>query len=254
MSSVNQTKAPSWIRIAGSIAGIYAGLMLLAWIIQWVLPTDTGIGGIIEILMQLLMFPALVLLPICLLLRRWRASFLLLIVVGLFLFAYGRLLLPRSDTSGGESMISLLTFNIQAPDEDVMPIVNVIRAADADVVALQELSSPAADAIASQLSELYPHRALHPRDQDNAGQGVLSRLPILDDEYWRNEFLEDQLGHQRVELDWNGTVVTLFNTHPLPPYAPDIGFNAHNHTQELREFWNVSGASPRPFFWQATST
>ena len=225
--------------------GGYALLVLIAWVIQWALPSTVGISGLIESVLQLVMFPVLVLFPLCLLLRRWRAVLLLLPVLTLFLFTYGRFLLPRTGEGTGSSF-GVLTFNIQSPEQEVDSILGVIRDVDADIVAIQELNSLVARAIEDQLSETYPYQALHPRDEDNAGQGVLSRFPVVDDEYWRNDFLEEKLGHQRVDLDWNGTLFTLFNTHPLPPYAPDRGFNADFHTAELTELLDRASNASNP--------
>jgi endonuclease/exonuclease/phosphatase (EEP) superfamily protein YafD len=218
MNNEGSSQTPRWLNIFGVIVGGYGLIVLIAWILQWALPTTVQLSGLIESVLQLLMFPVLVLFPLCLLLRRWRVVLLLLPVLILFFFAYGRFLLPRVDVDGDGSSLRVLTFNIQAPEQEIDPILDVIRDVNADVVAIQELNSAVAGALENQLSETYPHQALHPRDQDNAGQGVLSRFPIVDDEYWRNDFLEEKLGHQRI-----------------PPYAPDRGFNADNHTQELIE-------------------
>lgn len=181
------------------------------------------------------MIPVLVLFPLCLLLRRWRVALLLLPILVLFFFSYGRFLLPRAGVEEATSSLSVLTFNIQSPEQEIDAMVDIIRDVNADVVAIQELNSSMADALEDRLGETYPHQALHPRDGDNAGQGVLSRFPIVHDEYWRNDFLEEKLGHQRVDVDWSESLFTLFNTHPLPAYASDRGFNASNHTQELTE-------------------
>ncbi len=58
-------------------------------------------------------------------------------------------------------------------------LIAAIRAQDADIVALQELSQPMADAIQQQLAAEYPYQVLMPAELDD-GQGILSRYPLRD--------------------------------------------------------------------------
>ncbi len=92
----------------------------------------------------------------------------------------------------------------------------IINAANADIVALQELPPAAAAVFEAQLREEYPYQALDPQP-DYAGQGVLSRFPIVADSYWRYQELPGALGHQRVELQIAERRVMLYNVHPMPP-------------------------------------
>lgn len=217
------------VRIFSGLVLFYVAALALAWLIQWALPLELGIEGMVKSVL-LLLFPAVILFPIALLLRRWRAALLLIPLVAVLLLSYGPFFLSRSNTPAADQpILRVMTFNIQRPEDTIQPILDVIWDADADVVAIQELNTPAADQFESQLSEQYPHQALHPDDNGYAGQGVLSKLPIQDDIYWRNEFLDEKYGHQRVDLEWEGTTITLFNTHPIVPYT-----RGDNHTQELR--------------------
>jgi endonuclease/exonuclease/phosphatase (EEP) superfamily protein YafD len=83
------------------------------------------------------------------------------------------------------------------------------------VVALQELSQPMADHLAAALAAEYPYQAAHTRANEPVpGQGVLSRYPIVDDEYWRVH-----LATQRVTLDVDGQTVVFYNAHPIMPLS-----------------------------------
>jgi endonuclease/exonuclease/phosphatase family metal-dependent hydrolase len=142
--------------------------------------------------------------------------------------------LPRGQEAAATPTLTVMTFNLQAPAEDeVASLLEIITAADADVIALQELSAAAADRFAEVLAEPCPYQALHPQDYPNAGQGVLSRYPIVEDAYWRYDEGEEALGHQRVALEFSGAKVVFYNTHPMPPYAPEPGFNIEQHSQAL---------------------
>lgn len=223
----------------------FALIVLLAWILQRFLATDIALVGMIESVLQMLLFGAFIFFPLCVLFRRWRGALLLVPLLILFVIAYGRLFVPRAQAGEGDLARSIMTFNIQAPEDAIGSIIAVIRDSGADIVAVQELTSRAAARFDAELAELYPYQALHPRDNDNAGQGVLSRMPILDDEYWRLESLDTKLGHQRVVVDWDGTPVTLFNTHPVPPLT-QRGFSTVNHTIELTDVLNRAEAVDGP--------
>lgn len=174
--------------------------------------------------MPLLVLPALPLAMIVLLWRRWWLVGLLLPATLMFIVAYGPFFMPsqtrapaRASTIQKTTPLSLLTFNLHTPEaNETQALIDVIVAADADVVILQELSTEAAHIFAAQLLQRYPYQALHP-DAEIAilGQGVLSRFPIRENQYW-----EIGMGQQRVVLDVNGTRVTLYNVHVPNPFSP----------------------------------
>lgn len=164
---------------------------------------------------HLLMLPALLLVPVLLLLRRPRLLVLLAAPAIFMIVTYGPVFIPREPVSADTPRLHLLTYNIMAQTDASEPIA-IIREAGADVVALQELGADAAAQIADELAEMYPHQALHPVPGDDiAGGGILSRVPLLDDEFW-----QIHLGHQRVVLDMDGWTITIFNTHPVQPFIP----------------------------------
>jgi endonuclease/exonuclease/phosphatase family metal-dependent hydrolase len=129
-----------------------------------------------------------------------------------------------------------MTFNIHKESRHLDPIINVIRQARADVVAFQELSRDAATCFDAALADLYPYRALHAFPQRWRGQGILSRYPIVNDEYWRNVHVPGSMGHQRVELDVNSRKVMLYNVHPVHPgmECGRIWFDTAPRREELR--------------------
>jgi vancomycin resistance protein VanJ len=172
------------------------------------------------------MLPALVLLPLAALLRRPISIFLLLPAALAFILSYGPAFLPRSApvTAQTGTHLRLLTYNLKS-QTDSDPALTVIQSAQADVVALQELSTAMAAHLAAKLSDVYPYQALHPQPGEPIpGQGVLSRYPLLEDDYWRI-----QLAHQRVTFELDGPAVVLYNTHPVQPLHTN-GF-AHRHAE-----------------------
>ncbi|MBZ0297328.1 MAG: endonuclease/exonuclease/phosphatase family protein [Anaerolineae bacterium] len=168
---------------------------------------------------HLLYLPALILLPLCLLLGRVRVALLLVPAVAAFLLTYGQSFLPRT-VPAPDQTFSILTYNLKSQTVNLEKLTAVIEAADADIVALQELSEAAADHLATVFAEAYPHQALHPQPGEPIpGQGVLSRYPITADEYWRI-----YLGHQRITLTLEDQPVALYNSHPIHPFVSRYGF------------------------------
>ncbi|MCU0514898.1 MAG: endonuclease/exonuclease/phosphatase family protein [Anaerolineae bacterium] len=202
---------------AASVLLLLAGNVLIGE--QWV------VIAFFNTFAHLLWLPALALLPVCLLLRQGRSVLLLLPIVLTFALTYGGQFWPRSPAApAGSQPLSLLTFNLLADGSPVTARMAIIRAAAADVVALQEYSPTAHAALPAALADLYPYMALHPQPRATAGQAVLSRYPIVADDYWRYDWLHIPLGHQRVVLDVAGTPVTLYNVHPTHPGMTGRGF------------------------------
>ncbi|MDZ4722218.1 MAG: endonuclease/exonuclease/phosphatase family protein, partial [Roseiflexaceae bacterium] len=138
------------------------------------------------------------------------ATWLMLI---LFLGQFGMWLLPPHAAPSEGRALRLLTFNHYYYNSQPEAVTAAIRAQRADIVTLEELSYTVADHVSEDLADIYPYRYLQP-GLGWAGQGVLSRFPIIE-----QERLYD-IGLQRLVLDIDGTHVTLLNAHlPSPKYS-----------------------------------
>jgi hypothetical protein len=114
--------------------------------------------------------PLLLLAPIAWLLptRRLHGAAILTVVAFFWLFG-PRLIAPAAPLTGG-APLQLATFNLHN-GLDAAQLANrtaAIRAQHADVVALQELSAPAAGAIQRDLIREYPYQALAPSASSTA--------------------------------------------------------------------------------------
>jgi vancomycin resistance protein VanJ len=204
----------TFVALSGAYGLSVSGFLLLRLLVG----ETTAVIGFVSTFLHLLMLPALVLFPLSLFFRKPRLALMQAAPVAVFLASYGTSFLPRSPSIEPNALVfSLLTYNIHDEDECLVPILDVIRAADADVVLVQEVGMGAAACFEENLSELYPYRALHPREIGNQGQAILSRFPISEDTFWRNPQYPFSLGHQRVQLDLNFTSVVIYNTHPIHP-------------------------------------
>ena len=119
-------------------------------------------------------------------------------------------------TTGPE--LRVLSWNLEIGARDGRAAVEGVRAIEADIVALQELTPEAAAAIEADpiLAARYPHRVLASRP--NAfGNGVLSSHPIV-----ASEDLETPEGIV-ARIDVDGQFLTIINAHPFPGRIHAIG-------------------------------
>lgn len=195
-----------------ALVGGYGMNTTLYLLLRAIVGERWSIIGLFNSYFHLLILPAVILLPLSLLLRRRWLVIELAAPFFFFISTYGGQFLPRNvNVPADVPQLHLLSFNINKDNQQVDQMIRVIRDSNADVVAIQELSPQLAKAADEQLADLYSYRAFHPQT-DFSGQGVLSRYPLSNDEFW-----QINLGHQHVDVDWNGQTITLFNVHPIHP-------------------------------------
>ncbi len=132
---------------------------------------------------------------------------------------------------------TLATYNLQGFETRLDSLMAVIHELDVDILALQELSTAAATRIRQDFAEEYPYMALHPDDtQPIDGQGVLSRYPIEDSQYWMGT-----MGYQRAVIRIKQQPLTLFNAHPPTPLTTSYAQRAQEITDLLQRAHNTSG-------------
>ena len=206
------------LNLFAALAGAYGLSVSLFLLLRVLLPDSPLVIGFANFL-HLLLLPAPLVFVLCLPLRRFALVPLLIAPMLAALLSYAPFFLPDAPASARADGLGLrvLSFNLQAAEGDaVEPLLAIIQAADADIVALQELSTSAARRLSAALAESYPHQALHPQPgQPVPGQGILSRYPITEDRFWRIS-----LGQQRAVIDFDGIGVTVFNAHPIHMFVP----------------------------------
>ncbi len=162
-----------------------------------------------------------------------------------------RLVLPVALAAGGAAVLligwrrshrqrarrfTLATYNMQGYTDRLGPLMEVIHDLDVDIIALQEVTEAAAERIREEFGEDYPFMALHPHT-GYAGQGVLSRYPIEDSEYWRRD-----MGNQRVVVRIGRKTLTLFNVHPCTPLTASYAARESEITELLERASSTNGA------------
>jgi endonuclease/exonuclease/phosphatase (EEP) superfamily protein YafD len=108
----------------------------------------------------------------------------LLSALGALLWAafFGRFFLPRFDTAHAEALaeapaLRVMTTNVLGFNTQVEGLVAALRASQADLIAIQELSPLHAAALQRDLLSEYPYQVLDPRE-GVSGSGVISRYPL----------------------------------------------------------------------------
>jgi len=223
-----------FVALVGSYALSNIGLLALRLLIGESWP----VVGFFTTFSHLLWLPALVLLPLMLLLRAWAIAGLLLPSVLLFLGFYGGQFWPGRQASPQASDLSALTYNLYAMNSDYARSAALIAEQNAAIVALQELGQSASYALTARLNRLYPHQALYPRPPgySTQGMGLLSKHPILEKEFWQYDWLPIPLAYMRVVLDVQGRRLVVYNAHPTHPGMSGHGFFDDSlRDREIRE-------------------
>lgn len=167
---------------------------------------------------HLLLLPAFIGIIITTLTRRWRTTLMFIPTIMIMLIWYGAFFMPRTQSAPESApILSVMSYNIWQGDRaHWTDKAEMILASDADIIAVQELDTESAEFLADALGDAYPYQALHHFPRSATGQGVFSRYPILDDEFWRL-----YRGQQRVVIDMNGLEVVLYNLRGHPPLRAD---------------------------------
>jgi endonuclease/exonuclease/phosphatase (EEP) superfamily protein YafD len=164
--------------------------------------------------------PLLLIAPAALLLRsRWLRGAALIALVA-FLALFGQQLIPPLRRPAEGARLRVMTINQLYTNERVAELIAAIRAQDADIVAIQELSEPVAEAAGRQLRDAYPHQFLTPGAEDY-GLGILSRYPL------RMAARTRGFVGLRMIVDVDGAPITLINVHLNAPQVT---------TRRLRQF------------------
>lgn len=209
--------------------GAYGLSVSLHIFLRWWIPDSSSIIAFFNTFSHLMWMPALIFLPLMLIMRQWQFALTLVLPVLMFITHYGGVFLPKQTPTLADSStaFTVQTYNLLGKNRTPERIPEVITEISADIIALQEVSIDFEQRI--ETLEQYPYQAIHsqyndgegheanPKQRETMGQAVLSRHPILEDEYWIYDFLPIPLAHQRVVIDVEGTHIAVYNVHPTHP-------------------------------------
>lgn len=193
----------------------------LAALVFWAIDrTDFATHEFLKTVIVFSWWAAVPMLIIALVARRWRLTVLILPSVAAFAIYYLVWFLPKTPQAPADApRLSVATFNLRHEQDGLAAIESLVRRMDADVLTLHELSVEADAVISVRLRDLYPHQATYPRSGQYTyveGQGVYSKYPIIESDYWRDADLPLSHGHTRTVIDVDGVAVTVYSVHPWP--------------------------------------
>lgn len=149
--------------------------------------------------------------------QRWPAVVALAAVL---LFAAA--LLPRGfggPATGDGPTLTVMSMNMWGGDADPAQIVGLVRAGHVDVLAVQEFTPAARQALASAgLADLLPYQELHPAE-GAGGSGLYARHPLADGAVSANPggFLQ---ASARIAVP-GAAPVRVVSVHPVPPSSAE---------------------------------
>lgn len=216
------------IKFLWAIVGLYGVGVTVYTVLQFTIGERFVVVAWLNNGAYLLWAGAIVLIVPSILFRKYHILALMIIPALAFTINYLPMYLPRTVTPPPNTkQLKLLTYNINLAPANIVGIANDIWRVDADIVAIQELTFHSADILEDRFAEHYPYRAFHPVD-GFSGQGILSKYPIVYDDYWAIH-----LGHQHVQLDIDGEIVNVFNVHPVHHISPTGGLDVSRRIEEV---------------------
>jgi vancomycin resistance protein VanJ len=213
--SVTHKQEGCLIRLLALVVWFYSVAMIVVLLGRWLIGERWLIIGLINNEFPTLLIFSCIVAILSLLIKRWRPFVLSLPPVLMFVWWYSPMFTARPAAAVDSDTFTVLTFNLHAEETVIDPLLTAIRDANADVVALQEMSQAVSERIDADLADIYPHRRLHPHESPYHGRGVLSRYPLVDDRAWPVEF-PIPMRLQRVELEISDHKITLYNFHSVP--------------------------------------
>ncbi|MEZ4729998.1 MAG: endonuclease/exonuclease/phosphatase family protein [Caldilineaceae bacterium] len=129
--------------------------------------------------------------------------------------------------------LRVMTWNAHFLNKNSAAFFAAVANEQPDVIAIQELGVPLAEAIGAKLSERFPYQTLYPSKIPD-GMAILSRYSFL--ATTPPDFSESSgCNCQVVTLDFNGQPVTLINTHPWPPKMGLTGGRLYEFNTETQD-------------------
>ncbi|MEO1290137.1 MAG: endonuclease/exonuclease/phosphatase family protein [Chloroflexota bacterium] len=237
----------TFIKHFRSLTAAY-GLVIIMHLIAYLATGEQfAIVEFLNTFAHLLWLPVFVILPLCLLLKEWRIGLMLIPAVIAFLLIWGDMLIPNNPPQANDedTQFRVATYNMLAFNRVNFDYIEILRDVDADLVALQEVDFLQARMLTDNLSDLYPYMAFHAGGP--AGQGIMSKYPILEDDYWQYDFLNAKLGHQRVVIELaDGQEVVVYNAHPTHPGIQGPLFTTEYRTREIVDLLNRTSQETLP--------
>ncbi|HEX6288508.1 MAG TPA: endonuclease/exonuclease/phosphatase family protein [Herpetosiphonaceae bacterium] len=228
MASHNQSRSAGGAvqRLFGSAVQALGALYILGLLgisaQQALFPQRNGPLALAQVFAPYLFIPLLLALPSALR-RRSRSLLAAIVVCGVIAavrFVPTWISLPPLETPDA-LRLSAATWNMYVSNHDLDELPGIVAAAEADILAVQELTPPHQSALLNdpEIARRYPWHYLEPGHSD--GMGILSRFPIVEQGILRNLDRPEAfpIMWARVELG-DGKTLIVVTAHPRAPHTP----------------------------------
>lgn len=138
-----------------------------------------------------------------------------------FMMWFGGNFLPKSEPSVNGTTFTAATYNVWDENGQHDQIFAVVRAMDADILAVQEMSPELQVKLETELTDRYPYVELGVQDFELLG--IASRYPIVESRTYPGAFM-------RAVVDMNGQQIVVYNLH-APNAELDFGSRTFDDTQ-----------------------
>jgi endonuclease/exonuclease/phosphatase (EEP) superfamily protein YafD len=127
---------------------------------------------------------------------------------------------PRSKPEIPGETITVMSANLLALNRNTAPIIQEVRAAQPDVLLLQEYADHWHTAFQAAVGEDYPH-VRHITRGDSFGVAVYSRRPFLEEPSVSIPLGDVGVPQIRAVIEVDGKPVAFYNVHLVPPMSLD---------------------------------
>ncbi|NOK60267.1 MAG: hypothetical protein GFH27_549281n340 [Chloroflexi bacterium AL-W] len=174
----------------------------------------------------------------------WIGNGMVLVVA---VVCYGPLLVPSTAAMPGSAApLTAMSFNMLGSNRNTDAVVHVLRNSNADLIGIQELNPAAAEAIASDLTDVYPYQVLDPQT-GVTGMGVISRYPLqVSDVGLTGRWVGTP---QLVTMDFADQSVTILHVHATPTTGggvANIEASVRVREQQAQLLVDFAAANPGP--------
>ncbi len=149
------------------------------------------------------------------------------------------LALTPAPTPSPDPDLSVLTYNLHMEKNEVEPVLDVLRAADADIVGLVETHYELVAVIDLLFNTLYPYRTTVVFGATNRTM-LMSRYPLLTVEHWPGEEIE----MLRATIDFDGREVVVYVVHPTSP--GNTGYDSSTRSGQIDLLLETAAAETAP--------
>ena len=139
--------------------------------------------------------------------------------------------------------LRVMTVNLLMVNQQTDAMVAEIRAADPDVLLLQEYSGHWDEALLNALGAAYPHQSSVVQE-DSFGAAVYSKIPFVGEVEQYLPLAHDACPQFRAVVNHEGREVALYNIHLLPPRTMDYTLQ---HRLQFADLLEALEAEPLPY-------